>query len=513
MLKVLIVDDEKLIRQDLKSMIDWAANGFEIVGDVGNGLQAINTINSKNVDIVITDIYMPVLDGVELIKRVKSEKKDIKFLVISNYDDYRYVKDAMKYGASDYILKYEIDHDNLLQLLNAIKDEIRASGENRRSKLEELWKRILIEQGSGPGLLKEVTKINSINGKNYVLLLIDCDNAIQSSAIYNVLACECENGSVVSIAEKVWCVILWHEKTSFMVIRDNALNIAKRLLSVLGKYTAGVNIVVGNVCGDIQKITHEYACTSRYLEYKFYYGPNSIIFRDMQPDFSNDLTQLKKLGEKITQDIILGRQKDANENIHELFNDISNKKYPPGMVYDFLLDLLHNLNSRLNLSLLDMEKIYGVNCILSSEIKKHTYIQELKKWLGNTVDRIMQYCIDRILISVRNSEIGRKEIKKVIDYMHQNYMKELTLDHLANYTGFSKNYFCRLFKEEVGEGFIDCLNRIRVEMAKYYLSHTNDRISDIAAKVGIKEYRYFCNIFKKLTGVRPNEYKRKGCQA
>jgi len=96
MYNILIVDDDNLIREDLKTMTDWQKYGFQIIGDVSNGAQALNFIQFHDVDIIITDICMPIMDGVELIKTVKSIKPHIKFIVISNYDDFKYVKDAMK---------------------------------------------------------------------------------------------------------------------------------------------------------------------------------------------------------------------------------------------------------------------------------------------------------------------------------------------------------------------------------------------------------------------------------
>ena len=96
MYNILIVDDDNLIREDLKTMTDWQKYGFQIIGDVSNGAQALNFIQFHDVDIIITDICMPIMDGVELIKTVKSIKPHIKFIVISHYDDFKYVKDAMK---------------------------------------------------------------------------------------------------------------------------------------------------------------------------------------------------------------------------------------------------------------------------------------------------------------------------------------------------------------------------------------------------------------------------------
>jgi len=164
------------------------------------------------------------------------------------------------------------------------------------------------------------------------------------------------------------------------------------------------------------------------------------------------------------------------------------------------------LYAKLNLSVMD---IFGKDTIVSSEIRKCSNVSALKQWLRTYITETIKAYRNQFQSAVQNTEISRKEVVKAIQYINHNYMNEITLDDLASLTNLSRNYFCRIFKEETGEGFVDYLNRIRINKAKLLLSNTDQRIVDIACNVGIRDYRYFCDIFKKFTGSCPSKYRDK----
>ena len=124
MLKILIADDEPLVRAGIKSVIPWQQHGFEVIGEAENGLEAYNKIISLKPDILITDIKMPQMDGIELLKKIKKDKIHIQSIILSCFDEFDMVREAMKYGAHDYILKLSIDPEKLLEVLNEIKQTL-----------------------------------------------------------------------------------------------------------------------------------------------------------------------------------------------------------------------------------------------------------------------------------------------------------------------------------------------------------------------------------------------------
>lgn len=326
MYNILIVDDDNLIREDLKTMTDWQKYGFQIIGDVSNGAQALNFIQFHDVDIIITDICMPIMDGVELIKTVKSIKPHIKFIVISNYDDFKYVKDAMKYGASDYILKYEIEEDNLLHLLNTVKDEIQHDSQAEMYKFEQLWRKILTEKNFNNKLYEESKKFKEFNNwKNFVIVILKCNSAAHTDTVYQLLQNNCSESIVVQMNEKQWCIIIWHNSNSWMYIRASIDQTVRRIFSDLQKYSIQPFAVVSNICTDISKISAVYSNALKYLHYNFYMGSGSVVYQDLQKDFSYELTPLKKLFDNLISCLISDRDPKVEKHLDCIFQHIQQK--------------------------------------------------------------------------------------------------------------------------------------------------------------------------------------------
>lgn len=138
MLGVVIIDDELLARVGVKSVLEWESAGYQILGEASNGAEGLKLILDKKPDIVITDIKMPVMDGLEMIKKSKEDKLNPKFIVLSSYDEFHLVKEAMKLGAVDYLIKLELDEQSLRETLEPVKQQILM--EKERSRNESLIK-------------------------------------------------------------------------------------------------------------------------------------------------------------------------------------------------------------------------------------------------------------------------------------------------------------------------------------------------------------------------------------
>ena len=189
MCKVIIVDDDQFLRKDLRLLIPWEEHGFELVGEASDGLGAMELMDEvQGVDIVITDFCMPYGDGIELIRETLKKYPHTKCLVVSNYDDFKYVKEALKLGATDYILKFEMERDNLLTLLLNTKRQIvyetqvrlETIRRNRLSKLGEesltgsFWRRYLWNAADSAELLLEARELQlNIADSSYSMILVN----------------------------------------------------------------------------------------------------------------------------------------------------------------------------------------------------------------------------------------------------------------------------------------------------------------------------------------------------
>jgi two-component system, response regulator YesN len=536
MLNVLIVDDDKLIREDIKLLLDWQKHGFCIAGEANNGREALTIIDTNKIDVIITDIYMPILNGIDLIKKIRADQPDIKVLVISNYDDFSYVKEAMKLGASDYILKYEIDRTNLMTILQNFKKQI--ADENKRRDnanhllvlneqaklflLEQFWKNLLEEKLQKSELDEQADKLEiEIKDSNFTLLLVDLyykyisitddDKLIKSrykdecmQAIGKALQDEA-NSHIIPISDDRWAVLLNYTEKSHAYLRNAGIAAAGKLQkSIKSLCDYDIVITMAGMGLSVAALPASYSKAERASEDKFYRGLNTVIdiagFVDFNSKIEYEALEVHK--KKIIHEISVNNKPGAIAGISEYFSIIGKNRYYPELTYNYYIELL-----------VDIHKQAREKCIDGIEINNNTFIPYKKFSCFYTLKNIESYFIQLteniFKFSIKPSKQPcRHETLKALEHINSFYMHDLTLNEVAEHVGLSKNYFCRIFKEDIGENFIDYVNRLRVEKAKIIIESTNCRIQELAYKVGIKDYRYFCRVFKNITGQSPNEYRK-----
>lgn len=410
MYKVMIVDDEMLARIGMKSLIAWNNNGFELVGEYENGKLALEAARTIKPDIIITDIKMPQLSGIELIRNLKQEGFNIKYIILSSYDDFIYVKEAMKLGAEDYILKLEMEPDILLNLLKKTAEKIELEC-NKNSSYRKIDLNILK------------------------------DNFIKDLLIGNVV----ETGEIVENLKQLNLCL--PEKQLFVLYikiinTSSYLHYNEQDLSIM-------NYSIINILDEIiMNYGTGYACEIRGWEY-------SIIL-----SFRLALENHEKEPDILKEKLI--------KNIEELLADLLNLKVRIGV------STIFNEYNKMNIGFKEALNSYS----------KHEYIGNYNLKSEN-----------RMII------INAKE------YIKKNIDKDISLEKLAFFLGLSPNYFSSIFSKETGESYIQYLINQRIELAKILLEENSYKIYDIAKRVGYPNAHYFSRIFKKITGVTPQEYK------
>ena len=521
MYRILIADDDKLIREDILSLIDWEKQGFVIAAQASNGQEALDILNNDRIDIVITDIYMPIIDGVELIKTAKPLYPDIEFIVISNYDDFVFVKDAMKYGACDYILKYEIDQDNFTVLLENFKTrtyekqtaKIRVENiieSNEKYFDKWFWERIGSHLGQTGGIdikhnegcyipilvefeLKDKIKIyNEFNYGNYPDQL-PVDEAVVFQNVKEHYSAQ--------LNKNTWLILFGYKEKSFLYINNECLVAVKSFAKEVkghGQYESF--IVVGNICLNVFELEKNISVIRQCMEERFYAGYGNIVNCGTIKPFAEEIKDelLTQVHRNILECVNNNCWDDLIACIDELVKRIKIKRYKPSVVYKYMYQITIEINMKMEEKCPNTD----VHKVISYESFKSI----------NTID-VMKIYFVQMLKSLstekgRYSYVTRGEIRKAVEYINANYVRDITLNDLAENVGLSRNYLCRLFKEETGENFIDFLNKLRVKKAKIILAGGNTKTYEVAMSVGINDYRYFCRIFRNITGMRPNEYKK-----
>lgn len=526
---ILIVDDDKLIRQHIKTILDWEKNDFKIVAEADNGSAALELLKTEAVSLVVTDIYMPVMDGVELIKRAKAEYPHIEFVVISNYDEFKYVREAMRYGAFDYFLKYEIDAEGFLSIIHAVKRTLDKRSESKnlgvldmndtwKHTLEEkFWNNVLSGRLDSKTTLSEAANLKiELHSAAHVLLLVDAafiNMDIRASeaaeealdmllpSYVNQLSEEFKYNFVLKLQRNMWVVILRVGEKSCGIIKNACINFSRTLLKqIKSSFNAGIVIEIGEIIFKNNEFSHIYDKMRRLIENKFYYGLDVVLDITYLSDFkySLDGTCIDELKAKMLNHIVSFDFESAQKYLVLITEEINRQKLSPDIVYELFTVLLLTIRKTLGEKGVVFYEDKGIP--VEKKIRSIKTLKSVEIFLGE----LFQEADNQVHNA--NGCKYRREIQKALTYIKKNYMKNLTLEHISEYAGISRNYFCKVFKEETGENFIEYLNKLRIEQAKQLISDSDKSMKEISSLVGM-DYAYFCKVFKIIVGKRPSDLR------
>lgn len=520
------MDDEFIVRLGIKSMTNWESHNISIVGEASNGRDALKMCRNLKPDIVLTDIKMPVMDGLEFLRQLREDDPYVKVVILSCYNDFEYVREALRLGAIDYLLKPTMTSDDVIQLINRIKTNIEkenrlehnlASVNNdckikKQNVLLELLSGVYEVQYSleklktlGVDLLNENLAVFALKPDNLHLISSICnkqDETLMYSAISNII-----DDSLSTKQEPLYVhdnngyftvIYRCDEKVSYKDIYSEVYNFCIYIRNIIKKY---LNISVSIGIGDLQATQMDLPKASlnaqKALEMRFFEGSGSIILYQHIRNTSVELPSASQLHEKypLLKYAVSGDITSFRGALSGVKKEIS-KTSSVRQARNLLLEIAFNLFSEFN-------QITGINDQSINSI--YDYIIN-----SDTLDAACGFICDRIQDLV-GDDIFTNENNKIINSIklniRQNYSKDLNLDLIASKYNISKNYLCHLFKKTTGETYLSYLTSVRIEKAKELLLKTNMKIYEIAEMVGIPDPRYFSRLFKKSVGMLPTDFK------
>lgn len=504
-IRVLLVDDEFLAIEDLKTMVDWNSLHFDIVATARSGKQALNILQSTDVDLVITDIMMPGMSGITLVEKIKEFNKDILFLLLTAYAEVDYMKNAFRLGVEDYLIKDEITPSSLSQKLEHIQYKYER---NREFSYYYLQKKLHNYFSNSTANIDDLS-VNFVNDSFYCCLLSN-DNffmpLIQSTynsstlneaedALQEEILRLLENYEIEHI-EHICCISAFNNKLIVLFrIRENNYSLQKtyRLLHnwshslirlIKNELNSHYSCFYSTCPMTLREIHENLFHIQQCLRARYFLKPSSAYPLDSPLLFVTNttvsiskeaLSQWLNNNEFSTKYIDLWQQVESDHNYIGLFQLLTES-------VSYLIDK--------NKALYELAQ--SSNCIGLSAIR----------------DFIMaQY--DN-LKNVQNA-IYSRDIIKAFDFIKTNYsMENLSTQDVAEHIGFSANHFSRLFKKETGDTFINYLTSFRIQKACDLLKVSDKKMYEIAESVGYSSPQYFSQVFYKYTGVTPMEYKKKG---
>ncbi|WP_299090537.1 response regulator [uncultured Metabacillus sp.] len=490
MLKVAIFDDEFIVIEGLKKMIDWSKYGMELVGTAKDGNTALSIFHSQRPDIIFTDIRMPGLDGLQLIGKILSEAPETKCIVFSGFNEFEYVKQAIKLGVIDYLQK-PITIPMVEEALEKITHRI--TKENEVLELRSRW------HESQEELLQKATLDLLLEGKEAESKWQECFGTAEAKKIMGVTVLAYSGDRSLLQSNAMFSVVpVWNGSTQLLVLfhyENNLEAVAEQLLAWTEQEE--VTIGSGNTYPAIKDAKKSYREALHALRYgRFLESKGWTRFEDVGKN--NKIPEdLSTQEEAVLYYMRTGNKKSLLGQLDIYIQWLDSQKLNPDMTESESLKLVY-----LGLEVVKEtgEDIKLIDYYPQREIRELNTREEMTNWLFCQMEKMM----DLIITSKISNK--HKAVEKAREYIEKNYDQDITLQEVAELVGMNPNYFSVLFKEEMGLTYIKYLTKYRMEQAKIMLK-AGQKISEVSEKVGYLTYRHFSEVFKKYTGMTPGQFK------
>ena len=480
---VLIVEDEKMIRQGIRTMIQRSGVPVEVIIECNSGDKALEILKNQKVDVMFTDIRMPKMNGIELVQKVQELPEQPIMIAVSGYADFNYAVEMMSMGVREYILK-PVERDKIQTIMKKLEQEITQNQESRRTSNrighQQLKYLMLNEQVTEEELSTMQEKYESeFELYDYYVCVSNPKewHAFEESYIYlhNV-----ENNDVYLVTDKNMQMLLKNEFAQ-QYVGVSAIHSGIRELGIA--YREAVEARHHAFCTDRRNFYVEEIGTG--LATDFYEQGKELISAEKKQQ------RVQLLGTDKTDELVRAWER--------FFHVVKNGWITPADFADCMDDFF-----------VEIRKTY--RNMLDDEEEKLT---ELADYYGSPVLTIWQEAFMEWILALHerindrfDTSKNQQKIKQAIEYIQENYDKDLNMAVVSNRVSMNYSLFSYLFKEVTGNNFVNYLKGIRVEEAKKLLAETDMRIVEISVKVGYENEKHFMRIFKATCGVSPSEYRR-----
>lgn len=530
---ILIVDDEQLIRQGLRARIEYLGIDVDEIFEAENGLMALRLQEEHPIDVVITDIRMPDMDGLELIQEMQKKNNQIKFVVLSGYAEFSYAETAIRLGVKAYLLK-PVSNDDLkaafdkaykeMEQTASVRQEVQMKKRMDREKQvyqqEKALNALFSSQEAGAVTREQLCKLCGYDEKMWaggaesVLYLAilhinkesfehqrfrPVDHELVRFMIRNIfeeIQAPCEKLLVNSLSDtrQMYGIFIGDDKKK---LRMEVERIYLRMRSVLEK-KMGIYLTIGVSRCRSQLEGKETSEARQALKQRIIYGKANIYFYE----------DIRILGEQefpVSQLHLLEQYIEHNEIfkvknlVQEIFSEELVKKYGSAylrIMWIRILNLLLHHYERRGRNAAEIEKILQNYNLLDR-------IQSLQEIRQKIIEMMME-CVSTESVADANA---RSKIQMAIGYIQEHFAENLTVNVLAEHYGMSPNYFSSMFKKEMSRSAVNYITELRINQARELLYHSELSVVDISKKVGYEDSQYFFRVFKKYLGMTPLQYR------
>lgn len=542
MLRVFLVEDEIVMREGIKTNIPWEKEGFEFVGEASDGELAYPMIRKLQPDIIITDIKMPFMDGLELSRLVKKDFPDISIIILSGYDEFQYAKEAIRIGVTEYLVK-PLSSAKLLETVKEIGSRIEQENEKKiyleqfkkdmkemeLHEKEKLLNEILEGQTSVTGLLEKGERLNiDLAAGVYNIILFVMREDGDGGQNYSSALVEAWDMIVdqVEQSEHIYMFNRGVDGVEFLLMEENEQRLLQKQEEVLRwlkriagsyqqlQYFGGVGKMVRRLRE--AKASHESA--SKAFSYRYLLSYNRIVtaeqMKDMQigagerdADINLNELDVRKIDRRIVKNFLAkGLLEEVPHFIEDYFLSLGRgnvesalfRHYITSDIYFGSVAFAEELGYGADHAIRAFGDFKAISEVLSS-------VEKTKQYLKNTI---------KVAMNLRD-QVSAKRYGGLIDdakmYIEQNFgTEDISLNSVAAHVNITPSHFSSIFSQEEGRTFIEHLTALRMNKAKELLMCSSMRSSEIGYMVGYKDPHYFSYLFKKTQNCTPKEYRARG---
>ncbi|WP_260681906.1 response regulator transcription factor [Alkalicoccobacillus porphyridii] len=500
---MLIVDDEPVICQGLAQTILWESIGVEVVGVAFNGKQALQKIEEHQVDLVLTDVSMPVMDGLELAACVAQQLSETKLIIISGFDEFDYARTALRLGVEDYLLK-PVDVDELMTLVQSVSKRIAAKKkeiiQDEHKTMENLLFDAVFRTPSSKDIFLELTDRYAAHR------MIVCELpgysqetnlwTKQVEAVFEQIS-PTYGIHYVSLGghENEWVLFLYGD--SMQELSDHQLAIIWEEVS--GRLDFPLQAVVSETSETAANCHKQYQQSLELLDQLRGHGEGLYFFG---AEVSSSEAPYPKAAEDCLLEAIIKQDEiKIRACINEMIATFADSGYSLSQTVHVCRELELVLKRKLQ-ERLPNKPFDHLNLHLHKEV-------DLR--IMNTFEVIEEIVVRDMIGFLGEVELTEQQhwvIENIRRYIHKHYQQDLRASEVAEKHFITPNYFSMLFKQETGKSFSEYLNGLRINQASELLLSTSNKVFEIAEYVGYKEYKYFVQVFKKHVGLTPTHYRR-----
>lgn len=510
---VFIADDELIIRQGLKCIIDWEALGFTIIGEAANGKEALDFITREEPDLVLLDIRMPKILGIDVVQQARQHGFNGKIIILSGFTDFKYAQAAIKYGVDFYLTK-PIDEGELLETVKSIKETFDA--ENMQSSTLNHYR----QKAHGMILLDILTNNADFSHINLKDLHLDADqyqiviyekyshHANQISYRFSDLlkVTNEQNSSYENITIDHNEVLLLKGTFTLQKFQEFLEHYEREQKPQKDSPLDSLFITYGRPVTELSQVHISYEEALLLLQRRFFcenmqhtIGYSQLPVQNPSDAFRLTPETLQHYCEILIGYIQAAKRNQVAETLHELENKLYTSFDDIPHIKLFLTDLYLSIKEKISHLYHNMNIPFPGNAEIIDFINQKYYLYEIILFFTEQFEMIIR--------SIGNPS-SEGVMDDIIHYIEHNYMDNIKLENIAPLFGYNSSYLGKIFSKKVGEGFNVFIDKVRIDHSKDLLQSSSLKVYEIAEKVGYRNVDYFHTKFKKYVNMSPAEYRK-----